>query len=391
MGTTLADHLDTAIGDLLDLDPNELSDGELHDLVVEAQRQSHRFAAMRATLISAWDARGVWCDDGSRSAAHRLAREASTSVGSAKTEVRRARALRHMPHTAAAVAAGNLSTDHVDLLSRANSGSREQLFAEHEATLVEQCQLLRYAQAHRMVEYWRQRADTESSEDDAQRLRTSRTASIAVTLNGTVDLQATLDPVGGAAFKHELDRLERQLYLADKRTGNLRTVTQRRADALVEMAHRSRTSKPSGLRPRPLITIHAGEQSFARICELAAGTVITPGQVVPCLTEADVERIVFDGPDRVISESKRRRFTGALRRAIEARDRHCQHPSGCDEPADNCDVDHKQPYSHGGLTSQDNGGLECHPPQPRQGQTRQETQTTEAAQPATTTRLTDPR
>ena len=70
---------------------------------------------------------------------------------------------------------------------------------------------------------------------------------MAVTLDGTVDVQATLDPVGGAAFKQELDRLEHQLYLADKRTGNLRTVTQRRADALVEMAQRSRTAKPGGL------------------------------------------------------------------------------------------------------------------------------------------------
>ncbi len=361
MGTALIDHLDTSVGDLLDLDPDTVSDGELHDLVVEAQRQSHRFAAARAKLISAWDARGVWCDDGSRTAAHRLAREASMAVATAKTQVRRARALRSMPHTASAVADGNLSPDHVDLLARANSGSREQLFADHEATLVEQCQLLRYAQAHRMVEYWRQRADTEACEVEAERIHSTRSASVAVTVDGTVDLQATLDPVGGAAFKRELDRLEHRLYLADKRTGNLRTVTQRRADALVEMAHRSRTSKPGGLRPRPLITIHTGETSFARICELAAGTVIAPGQAVPHLTEADIERIVFDGPDRVLAVSKRRRFTGALRRAIEARDRHCQHPSGCDEPADNCDVDHKQPYTHGGLTSEDNGWLECHP------------------------------
>ncbi len=361
MGTALADHLDSAIGDLLDVDPDTLSDGELHELVIEAHRQSHRFVAARAKLISAWDARGVWCDDGSRTAAHRLARESSMAIRSAKAEVRRARALRHMPHTAAAVAAGNLSPDHVDLLARANSGGREQLFADHEATLVEQCQLLRYAQAHRMVEYWRQRADAQACEDEAERLHSTRSASIAVTLDGTVDVQATLDPVGGAAFKHELDRLEHQLYLADKETETVRTVAQRRADALVEMAHRSRTSKPGGLRPRPLITIHTGEQTFTRICELAAGTVITPGQVVPHLTDADVERIVFDGPDRVLSVSKRRRFTGALRRAIEARDRHCQHPSGCDEPADNCDVDHKQPYAQGGLTSQENGGLECHP------------------------------
>jgi HNH endonuclease len=63
----------------------------------------------------------------------------------------------------------------------------------------------------------------------------------------------------------------------------------------------------------------------------------------------------------VISVSHKRTFTGALRRAIEVRDRHCQHPSGCDEPADRCDVDHIQPHSHGGETSQHNGRLSCWP------------------------------
>ncbi len=110
-----------------------------------------------------------------------------------------------------------------------------------------------------------------------------------------------------------------------------------------------------------MITILTGHESFARICELADGTVLAPGQVVPLLSEAEIERVVFDGPDRVISVSRRRTFTGALRRAIEVRDRHCQHPSGCDEPADRCDVDHIQPYTDGGPTSLDNGRLSCWP------------------------------
>ena len=127
------------------------------------------------------------------------------------------------------------------------------------------------------------------------------------------------------------------------------------------MATRSRSAHPGGLRPRPLITILTGDASFARICELADGTVLSPGQLVPLLSEADIERVVFDGPDRVLSVSRRRTFTGALRRAIEVRDRHCQHPSGCDEPADRCDVDHIQPYTDGGPTTLDNGRLSCWP------------------------------
>ena len=117
----------------------------------------------------------------------------------------------------------------------------------------------------------------------------------------------------------------------------------------------------AGVQPRPLITVLVGEAALEHLCELASGTVIAPGLIVPLLSKADIERVVFDGPDRVIGMSRERSFTWALRRAIEVRDRHCRHPCGCDEPADNCDVDHITPHSEGGPTSQENGTLECHP------------------------------
>ena len=355
MGTSRLEALSGAIDDLLSLDPAELDDDELHDTVIGLLRQSHRLAATRARLISMWDRRGLWARDGSRSAGHRLAREASMSIPAGKREVSRARALRSMPHTSAAVAQGALSAEHVDVLAGANKGRRQVLFESHEETLVEQAKLLRFGDCCRMVEYWKQCADAAATEDEAARRHEARNATAATTIDDMVDLRALLDPLGGAIVVAELNRLMEQQRRADKRTGTVRTAAQRRADALVEMATRSRTARPGGLRPRPLLTILTGDDTFARVCELADGTVIAPGQIVPLLSEADIERVVFDGPDRVISVSRRRTFTGALRRAIEVRDRHCQHPSGCDEPADRCDVDHIQPYSDGGPTSLDNG------------------------------------
>ncbi len=355
------DELDAALDALLSVDPQDLSDDELDDAVVAIQRQTSRLAAVRATMISAWDQRRVWATDGSRTPAARLARDASIAPNTAATEVRRGRALRSMPHTAAALATGDLSPDHVDLLARANSGSRTTVFADHEETLVEQCRQLRFADCCRMVAYWRQRADAETIDDEAQRLHEGRTASAAATIDGVVELRAHFDPVGGAEFLTELDRLQAAEQLADQTNGTSRTIGQRRLDALVEMARRSRTAHHGGLRPRPLLTVLVGDESLRHICQLASGTVIAPGLIVPLLADADLERVVFEGPDRVIAVSRKRRFTGALRRAIEVRDRHCQHASGCDEPASDCDIDHIQPYSQGGLTSQDNGELSCRP------------------------------
>ncbi len=61
---------------------------------------------------------------------------------------------------------------------------------------------------------------------------------------------------------------------------------------------------------------------------------------------------------RVIDVSYKRSFDGALRDLIKIRDRLCYHRY-CDEPAHRCQVDHIEPWSAGGITSQDNGRLAC--------------------------------
>lgn len=139
-----------------------------------------------------------------------------------------------------------------------------------------------------------------------------------------------------------------------------RTPAQRRADALVEMARRA-TAVPDGARaPSPLFTVLVDYPTLAgRTCELASGTVVSPGSLVPWLAEADFERVVFDPAGRVIDVgAKRRLFAGATRRAIQVRQRRCFH-AFCDEPAVECEIDHVQPWSCDGDTVQDNGRPAC--------------------------------
>ena len=190
-------------------------------------------------------------------------------------------------------------------------------------------------------------------------MRAGRHLSASVTFNGTVAIDGVLDPLGGEVLKSELVRLCEQLRLQDLRDGVVRTTTQRRADALVEMAMRSATAPADGLRPRPLLSVTIGIDPFDHLCQTAAGTVIAPGLLIPYLSDADIERIVYDPPARRFEASRKRSFTGAMRRIIEIRDGHCQHPSGCDEPAARCDADHIVPHSHGGITCLCQGELEC--------------------------------
>jgi Domain of unknown function (DUF222)/HNH endonuclease len=353
------DVLTAAIDTAVELDPVRLGDGELHDAVVALARLQARLEAAHCRLVRAWDNRQVWADNGSKSPAARLARETGMRRARATTLVRRGRQLAAMPATAAAYARGELSGDHVDVLAACTGDATVAAFAESEEVLVEACRTPWFENAVRTLEYWRQRVDPDGADALAAERFEHRHASISTGWRGEVVLDAVLDPLGGEEVMTALERIVDELRRHDRREGAVRTVRQRRADALVEMARRSATAPVGGLRPRPLLTVVLGPEPFARVCRTAHDTVVAPGSIVPLLSDADIERIVFDAPDRRFAASHRRTFVGALRRVIEVRDGHCQHPSGCDVPAHRCDVDHVVPWSRGGATTVANGQLLC--------------------------------
>jgi hypothetical protein len=364
--------LHRAIDELGAIDPSEMSDADLNDAAIGLQQADSLLCAVRARYLSAWEIRRLWADDGSKAAAARLARECGLATATARRELRRARRLRDMPCTAAALIEGKLSIDQADVLVHVNQPAVAALFERDESLLVDQVKTLRYNDGMRVAKYWLSAAHDEVDHDPWSRAVSNRYVTAVRTMSDSVVLDGMLDTVAGTVFMNELRRLEQQLFEADwavaltehgdeARADQLaRTAGQRRADALVEMARRSSAISGDGRPARPLITVVTGYDTFAKMCELADGTVVAPGQVIPLLGETDVERIVFEGPSRVIDVGVRQRFfTGALRRAIEVRDRHCQHPSGWDVPAEECDIDHKVPYSEGGLTTQANGRCYC--------------------------------
>jgi hypothetical protein len=184
--------------------------------------------------------------------------------------------------------------------------------------------------------------------------------------------QMNLDPISDAIVGEELDRLEKEMFEADwaecrARLGRdptvadlSRTPGQRRADALVEMATRSRMAPSDGRRPGPLFSVLVDCCTLLRdrVCELADGTVIAPGSLLSWLDEAYLERVVF-APERGVEVScVARLFSGATRRAIELRDRECTHPY-CDIPASACEADHIIPYDNGGPTIEEKGQMLC--------------------------------
>jgi hypothetical protein len=357
------DHL-VALGALTDavdllagLDPESLSSAAWHQLAIGLESQRHRLGAIAADALNHWDRSGIWALDGSRNAAVRLARETRCAVRSARAEMRRARRLRKLPATKAALLANQISLDHLDLLGSALTSKRRNLHPTAEVDLLTQCRALNFVDAVKTVKYWVQLVDAEA--DTPTPPAHESFLHVSSTFQQNVVISGELNPIHGSIVMNELNRLENQIRLDDEAAGTPRTPAERRALALVEMARRSGSTAAGSKPPRPLFTVLLGEDSFTHMCELAEGVVLPPDHLEEWIGTADLETVLFDGPSRVISVSSKRRFTGALRRAIEVRDRHCTHPSGCDVPADRCDVDHVIPYSEHGSTDQFNGRLQC--------------------------------
>ena len=355
----------------LSVDPDALDDDALAAALVALHRLEAGVAAVKARVTAAFDARRVWAADGSRSAAAWLGRHCRLPGDAARGEVRFARRLRTMPATADALADGSVTAHHARRLAALNRPGLVDAFAAGEAVLVDHARTLHWPGFARATSYWRQLAEPDRVEAEAADHDADRRVHLSPGLDGTGLLDGPLTPLGHATVRGALDRIAAELFQADwadarGRHGDAatlddlaRTPAQRRHDALVEMAERAMTAPADGLRPRPLVTVLVGLETFTgRICELADGTVVAPGLVAGLLDQATVERVVFDGPDRVIAVGSTRLFTGALRRAIEVRDRHCTHP-GCTVPAERCEVDHVIPYAQAGPTTQANGVLRC--------------------------------
>jgi hypothetical protein len=280
-----------------------------------------------------------------------------------------------MPLVAAALAEGSLSLDYVELLVAVNLPRRAALFARDEAMLIRDCaSQLSERDVRQYLDTWAQAADDHLGYDPAAKERDGRYFNADRTFAGIIDLRGRLDRVDGTIFANEHARIEHDMFLSDWAAARAqfgeqcgidklaRTPGQRRADALIEMAKRSAARPANGVTPRPLVSVVVGYPTFkTTLLELADGTPLSRDQFLPLLADADIERIVFDSPSEVIDIGVRERFfTGALRRAIEIRDRHCQFP-GCDVPAHHCEVDHITLYSKGGQTKQSNGRLYCKP------------------------------
>lgn len=363
------ERLEALLDDLADLPARSLANMASMGTLARAFSRLDAIYARAAGAFRDW---GDWPDSGALSAGAWLATEARLPIGEARRRVWIGATLRELKLTAAAWVSGEINSSHVSRLAGVYRRGTACAMERDEEVLIDKARTLKYESFSKVVAYWEGLADEDGADASAQAKRDRRDAYLVKSVNDMYLGRMTLDPISGAIVATELERIERILFETDwarakERLGRDplitelgRTAAQRRADALVEMATRSGTAPAGGVRPAPLFTVLVGYETLhGRICELAGGTVLSPGSLLPWLDKAYIERAVFSPKNRIEVSHRARLFTGATRRAIEIRDHEgCTHPY-CYAPAWRCQADHIQPYSEDGPTTQENGRLAC--------------------------------
>ncbi len=334
----------TVLGALVEADLDGLTSDDLNGAVLAMQRLRCQVEVAEAKLLSRWDAKRCWQADGAKTGAAWLAWKQHLPLSEARLRLRHARALRDLPTVEAAWAQGEIDRTHLATMLSKRTPRTAVAFGRDHKVLLDAARTQGFVEFKRRCDRWEITVDPDGAEQGADADHQAREVHLSQSFGGMWFGKMTFDPVSGAIIDTTLRIIERELFDQDWAqakealgrdplvTDLARTPAQRRADALVEMATRARTAPNDGRRPVPLFSIVCGLETFTGpVLELFNRTVLTPGVAARWLTEADFERIVFANPSRIIDVSHTTRFfRGALRRAIEIRDRTCYHPT-CDE------------------------------------------------------------
>lgn len=210
--------LDGAIEELLATNPHDWDDATIDDALVGLVRLGSKLDAVGAGIGAVWDTRRLWAADGSRSAKARLGRDTGEDPGRLGLILWRATRLRTMPLVHEAWRSGEIGTDRVNVLCRANVARRAAAYAEGESLLVWMATALEdFDEFARQVRVWCDLADEAGADPDPERRaraqRDSRHLDVGEGLDGVRFLDGRLDAIDGEIFargpsrRHDSPRL----------------------------------------------------------------------------------------------------------------------------------------------------------------------------------------
>ena len=355
--------------------------------------------AERAALLVAERDSAVWKASGFPSFEAWRGHMSGEGLRAARTQVTVATVLAESPETSVALAAGEVTLVHAQVLGRvrkaADRTSAGALSTDDHAELLDLARGQDADSFSKSADRWLARRDSVAHDATHEEIRRRRYLTISSTAAGT-HIKGFLDEVAGRTLQVAVEAAMTRPGADDDRDYG-----QRCADALVDVAQVAVAggTLKTGALVRPHVSLIMTEATFvearrelrrrARAGKEAVetadggtraggdtGDTRPPGQVEPAIFEdgtpvpltelarilcdAQVTRVVVDAEDVPINLGRTARlYSGEQRRAIIARDLHCQF-RGCTQPSRWCEVHHIEWWDRdGGETSIANGILLC--------------------------------
>lgn len=343
------------------------SAGGISEEILALVEMAESVQAALVERVGVFDAAEGWAADGAFSFACWLRARADVTRSESLQLARFARTLRAMPVTAGAVAAGTISVAKARVLASVVNERTAERFAEQEAFLVEQVQLLTVDEARVALAYWKRLADVDGPDPDDP---TRNWARVSVGFGGRWSVEADLDPASGAIVKAVLDAIVDRMH-RDGRFKDLPagwdSIGRRAAEGLVEMARRASGSDPqqSAVHPDVVVIVPAGALVAGAADPFDPPVVAGSGpvsmrQVLALALAGTVSALTVDSVGRPLHLGRKQRLaTHDQWIALTVRDRGCVAP-GCDRPAAWCQAHHLRWWERdGGRTDLPNLALVC--------------------------------
>jgi Domain of unknown function (DUF222)/HNH endonuclease len=333
--------------------------------LLELLEARERLEAETLRCLGEWDAARAWADESAFTPQAWLVQHTPVTKAEATRLLRTARLARDNERTGKLLANGDVSTSHVEVMARA-ARHREECFAEHEDALVDAATSLPPDSFRHVARRWRALADDALADSEAFDAFQARRLHCSATFRGTVVVDGELDPDGGAAVIAALNALDSPD--PDHGPDVPRSMAQRRADALVQLAQQSLADSETSQRRARTADVIIDADTFAgrppadllaARCELS-GVGPVPRRVVDRLCcDASIGRVLRRGPSLIHDLGRRTPVVSpAQHRALAHRDGGCGFP-GCDAPPEWCDGHHIVHWIRGGRTDLANLILLC--------------------------------
>ena len=198
--------------------------------------------------------------------------------------------------------------------------------------------------------HYRHSVDAKRYAEDQAENELNHHLTLSTAEDGCLLINGVLNPVSGAAVRSVLEPLARKSGAHDDRT-----LPERNADAL----HEGLTgAKPVNLQVTASIETLKGLAGAAG-GEMEFSLPLSSATVRRMACDCSVTRVLLNQDSVAIDVGRSKRIlSGGLRRALRARDGHCQWP-GCERPASLCQGHHLVHWVEGGETTLGNLVLLC--------------------------------